>query len=72
MTLVSNWREVLTRAWSVRLTLLAAILTGVEFAVPFLDGYLPIPQKLFAGLAGLTAAGAFVARLIAQSNISPK
>lgn len=72
MTLVSNWREVLTRAWSIRLTLLAAILTGVEFAVPFLDGYLPIPQKFFAALAGLAAAGAFVARLVAQSNISPK
>lgn len=72
MALISNWREVLTRAWSVRFMIAAAVLSGVEFAIPFLDGYLPIPQKVFAGLAALAATLAFVARFLVQSNIPPK
>lgn len=72
MKLVSNWRAVLTKAWSVRLMLLAAVLSGVEVAIPFLDGYLPIPQKLFAGLAALATMLAFIARFVAQADIPPK
>lgn len=72
MKLLSNWRDVLTKAWSIRFMAAAAILSGVEVAIPLLDGYLPIPQKLFASLAALFAALAFVARLIAQNDIPPK
>lgn len=67
--LVKNWRTVLTRAWSVRLMVLAFVLTVLEVALPLMDGYLPIPQYTFAALSGLATAGAFVARLIAQQNI---
>lgn len=70
MRLVANWRAVLTRAWSVRLMVLAFVLTVLEVALPLLDGYLPIPPYTFAALSGLATAGAFVARLIAQQNIS--
>ena len=70
MKLVANWRAVLTRAWSVRLMVLAGVLSGLEIALPLLDGYLPIPPLTFAALSGLTTAGAFVARLVAQSNVS--
>lgn len=70
MRLVANWRAVLTRAWSVRLMVLAFVLTVFEVALPLLDGYLPIPPYTFAALSGLATAGAFVARLVAQNNVS--
>ena len=67
---VSNWRVVLRKAWSIRLMILAALLSGLEVALPLLDGYLPIPAGAFAALSGLTVSGAFVARLVAQKGVS--
>lgn len=69
MKLLSNWRDILRHAWSVRLLVLAFVLTCAEVALPLLDGYLPIPRGTFAILTGLATAGAFVARLVAQSKI---
>ena len=68
MELVANWRKVLTRAWSIRWMLAAAIFSGVEVAVPFLDGYVPLPPRLFAALAGVATAAAFISRIIAQKE----
>ncbi|MBB2698975.1 UNVERIFIED_ORG: hypothetical protein GGI66_003652 [Rhizobium esperanzae] len=68
MKLIAGWRRVLLRAWSIRLLLLAGALSGLEFALPYLDGYLPLPPRLFAGLSGLTVAAAFVARIVAQKD----
>lgn len=70
MKLVANWRAVLARAWSVRLMAAAFVLTVLEVALPLLDGLLPIPPYTFAALSGLATAGAFVARLVAQNNVS--
>ncbi|PRD42191.1 hypothetical protein C5748_17145 [Phyllobacterium phragmitis] len=68
--LVKNWRDVLRRAYSIRLMIIAAILSGVEVALPLLDGLLPIPPGVFAALSGLTVAAAFVARVCAQKGLS--
>ncbi|MBX5131599.1 hypothetical protein HJB80_02680 [Rhizobium lentis] len=68
--LVSNWRAIIKRAWSIRLMLIAGALSGLEFALPYLDGYVDIPPRLFAALSGLTVAAAFVARLVAQKDVS--
>lgn len=65
---VANWRAVLTRAWSVRFIVLAALLSGAEVALPFLDGVLPVPPGVFAGLSALATGGAFLARLVAQKE----
>jgi hypothetical protein len=70
MKLVADWRRVLRRAWSIRLMILAGLLSGIEAALPLLDGYVDIPPRLFAVLSGLTVAAAFVARLVAQKDIS--
>ena len=70
MKLAANWREVLRRAWSVRLMLLAALLSGAEVALPFLEGIITIPTGAFAALSGATVAAAFVARLVAQKGLS--
>lgn len=68
--LVSNWRDVLRRAWSVRLLILAGLLSGLEVTLPLIDGSVEIPQGIFAALSGLTVGGAFVARLVAQKGLS--
>jgi polyferredoxin len=68
MKLIWNWREILRRAWSIRLMLLAALLSGVEVALPFfMDS---MPRGIFAGLSFLVVASAFVARLVAQKGLS--
>jgi hypothetical protein len=67
--LVKNWRAVLRHAWSIRLMVLAVILTGLEAAWPYLD-WLPIPRGLFAMLSGLVSAGAIYARFVWQRPLS--
>lgn len=67
---VSNWRRVLRHAWSVRLMLIAGVLTGAEAALPLLGSAFPIPQSLLAGLSFLAVGGGFVMRLIAQKEFS--
>ena len=66
MSLVDNWRDVLRKAWSVRLIVLAFVLSAAEVMLPFFDD--AFPKGIFAALSGLTVAGAFVARLIAQKE----
>lgn len=67
---VHNWRDVLRCAWSVRLMILAGLLSGIEAILPLLDGVLPIPPGIFAGLTLITVAAAFIARLVAQKGLS--
>ena len=49
MRLINEWRAVLRRAWSIRLMLLAGLLSGIEVVLPLLDGVLPIPSVDFFG-----------------------
>ncbi|MBX3536562.1 MAG: hypothetical protein KF735_02895 [Chelatococcus sp.] len=70
MRLVANWREVLRYAWSIRLILLAGLLSGAEVALPFLQDILPIHRGVFAALSGLTVCGAVVSRIVAQKSVS--
>lgn len=68
MRLVWNWREILRKAWSIRLMLLAAFLSGIEVALPFfMDS---MPSGIFAALSFLVVASALVARLVAQKGLS--
>lgn len=69
MELITNWWEVLKRAWSVRFIVLAAVLSGLEVGLPLVEGVFPMPQGVFAGLATLATAGAFIARIIAQKDL---
>lgn len=67
MKLISDWRRVMRRAWSMRLMLLAGALTACEVVLPFFSD--AFPRALFAILSGLSVAGAFVARVVAQKDI---
>ena len=72
MNLVPNWRRVLKRAWSIRLMILAALLSGVEVILGFpdIEQRLDLQPGLFAGLSALVTAGALIARLLAQNGVT--
>lgn len=62
--LLPNWRDVLRRAWSIRLILLAGFLSGLEVVLPYFAE--SIPDGLFALASFLVGNAAFVSRLVAQ------
>lgn len=64
----ADWRKIIVKAWSIRLIALAFILTVIEviFAVYGAPSFIPLGT--FAVLSGLTTAGAFAARLLAQKE----
>ena len=69
MKLIANWRAVLKHAASVRLLVIAAILSGIEAALPLLD--LPIRPGLLALLTFVVTVAAFVARFVVQKTLTP-
>lgn len=67
MTLIPNWKQILTRAWSVWISVMAALFAGAEAALSVLTAdHLGIPQGTFAALAAFASAGAMLARLLQQ------
>lgn len=67
MKLQTNWKALLRKAWSIRFMALAFVFTLAEVMLPFFST--EFPPKLFALLSGLSVAGAFVSRLVAQKDI---
>jgi hypothetical protein len=67
--LLANWREVLTRAWSMWLLYLSIFLGAVEMALPFLHGVLPVQPGTFVAIVFVTNILAAVFRLLAQRNL---
>lgn len=67
MHLRNDWKDVLRKAWSIRLMLLAGLLSAAEVVLPMYS-YV-IPDNVFAILSGVTVCAAFVARLVAQKNL---
>ena len=66
MKLIDDWKKILKKAWSVRLLVIAGLLTGVEIILPLLvDSF---PRGLFAALSFVFTAAAFVARIVAQKG----
>lgn len=68
MKLLTNWKRILKRAWSIRLLILAGVLSGIEVVLPFFSD--SIPRGPFAVLSFLAVGGAFVARLVAQKEMA--
>jgi hypothetical protein len=67
MKLYANWREIVKHAWSLRFIGLAFAFTVAEVALPFFSD--EFPPRLFGVLSGLSAAAAFVSRLVAQKDV---
>lgn len=68
MSLIPDWRAVLRKAWSARLMIVAATMSGIEIALPFFSD--TMPRGVFAALSFVAVAGAFVARFVAQKGLS--
>ena len=71
MKLIEDWRWVVRKAWSVRLIILAAALSGVEVALSVMAAFSispGIPAGIFAALSGIVTIAAFSARFIAQRD----
>lgn len=72
MRLVSNWRAVIRKAWSIKFIVLAGIFTGLEAIVSFLPTLFPWVQSGYMALAtGLIVIAAFISRIVAQKGVTP-
>lgn len=67
MTLVDNWKAILTKAWSVRFNVFAILLSAVEALLPLFET--EIPRGTFAMLAAIVTAASMTARVIAQKEL---
>lgn len=70
LKLVANWRHVLRHAWSVRLIAVAAALSFLEVLLQLVGAGLPFPPLVIALVTAAVSAGAFVARLVVQKDLS--
>ena len=70
MKLLDNWQQIIRHAWSIRLIILAALLSGAEVVLSLVTpGWLGVPAGTFAILSGVVSVLALVARLIAQKEL---
>lgn len=67
MTLRQDWRAILRKAWSIRLMLLAGLLTGCEAILPLFVA--DLPRNLFAAASLIVITAALVARIVAQRDM---
>lgn len=67
MQLIPDWKEILKKAWSVRLILLAGLLSGVEVVLPMFSS--SIPRGVFSALTFVTVSSALVARVMMQKSL---
>lgn len=66
MKLIQEWKWVICKAWSIRLGVISGIFSAAEVIMPLFEN--DIPRGVFAGLSGIVAMGAVVARFVAQDH----
>lgn len=69
MSLISDWKAILKRAWSIKLTLAAGLVSAVDAGVSY---YLTGSPPLVSIGAALLSFGAAIARVIAQPELNPR
>ena len=69
MNLLPDWKQIIRKAWSIRLMILAGLLSGCE-AVLSATGtdWLPVPRWASSLIVLAVIAAAFVTRLLAQKG----
>ena len=67
ISLLDDWSKIARRAWSIRLSIVAAIFTAAEVVVPLFGDVLP--RGVFVLLAFSASIGAAIARLVAQPEM---
>lgn len=68
MNLIDNWKTVARKAWSVRLTLLAALAAIIGAVLPYLDQ----GGEAFVALSAILAVCSALSRLVAQPALHEK
>lgn len=69
MQLHPYWQTILKRAWSVRLIVLAAALSGMEAILNVTPDLVPLPASLLALLVFFVTSAALIARIIVQTGV---
>lgn len=64
---IQDWKDVLKKAWSIRLSLLAAFCGGAEVLLSLTD--LGLPRGVFLTLSVLFSVATPIARLVAQKDL---
>lgn len=67
MTFDKDWKEIAKKAWSFRLSLLAALMGGIELLLGLTD--FGMPQGWFLFLSFVFSVATPLARLIAQKDL---
>lgn len=67
MEFLPDWKRIARHAWSFRLAILAALLSGAEVVLPLFSDVLP--PRLFAALSFFAVVGAALARVVAQPRM---
>ncbi|NTJ64438.1 hypothetical protein G6M50_33440 [Agrobacterium rhizogenes] len=67
--LVPNVGRVLCCARSIRLIVVAGILSGCGIALAIIDQIVAKPRGVFAALSGLVTCGALISRLVAEESL---
>lgn len=66
MKLLDDWRRIVAKAWSLRLSALAFLFGSAELVLPlFVDAF---PRYIFAVLSVTALAGSMVSRLLQQKE----
>lgn len=67
MKLYPNWKEILRKAWSIRLAMLATVFSLLQVVIPIYADVLP--RDTFAILTAVATVGVIVARLVWQQDV---
>ena len=62
--IIDDWRRVVKRFWSFRLSIISALLGGAEVLVQLLQP--PVPSGLFAGFAAAVSVASALSRVVAK------
>ena len=65
--LYPNWKEIIRKAWSIRLALLATIFSVAQAIVPIYADVLS--REVFAILTAVSAIGVIIARIVFQQDV---
>ena len=67
MKLYPNWKEIIRKAWSIRLAMLATLFSLVQVVIPIYADVLD--RDTFAILTAISTVGVIVARLVWQEDV---
>ncbi len=67
MKLYPNWKEIMRKAWSIRLAMLATAFSLAQVVIPIYADVLP--RDIFAILTAVSTVGVIVARLVWQQDV---